>query len=368
MELQHRQLETAWHTDPRWSGVTRGYRPTDVSRLRGSRSTRHVLAHLGASRLWNRLRDAMNSEPYVGALCARTGNQALEQVAVGLDAIYVSTRPMAGVTQPPSTHASRARGCTASMPELVRLINRTLLRAEQEHAAEFHPRPGGARAWLAPLVAEAEAGFGGPLHTFELMKSMIHAGAAGVCFEDHLASGGKHDSGTGTALVPTRQIIDALRAARLAADVCGVPSVIIAQTHAGEATLLRSPSDPADHPFLTGERTAEGYFPIAGGEAMTLARGLAVAPYADLIGYRCTHLDLEQARRFAAAIHARFPHQLLAFRWDAPCSIPGQGRDTASLGHKRRQLAAMGYRFQCLASPSYASPRQAARRAQKLGA
>jgi isocitrate lyase len=323
----------------RWIGIERPYTDDDVERLRGSVCVEHTLARLGAERLWKLL----SKEPYVAALGALTGGQAVQMVRAGLQAIYLSgwqvaaDGNLAGQTFPDqSLYPSN------SAPALVRRLNQALLRADQIEHAEGN---GTGRHWLAPIVADAEAGFGGPLNAFELMRTMIEAGAAGVHFEDQLASEKKCGHLGGKVLVPTSQFIRTLVAARLAADVCDVPTVLVARTDALSATLLTSDADERDQPFLSGERTPEGYHRVEGGIESAVARGLAYAPYADLIWCETSTPDLGEAREFAQAIHAEFPGKLLAYN----CSPSFNWRrhlDDADIASFQQQLGELGYAFQ----------------------
>jgi isocitrate lyase len=318
--------------------IERPYSAEDVERLRGTVRVEHTLARLGAERL----RELLRSEEYVPALGALTGGQAVQMVKAGLKAIYLSgwqvaaDGNLAGHTYPDQSLYPSNSG-----PALVRRLNNALLRADQIHAAEGDTDT----YWLAPIVADAEAGFGGPLNAFELMKAMIEAGAAGVHFEDQLSSEKKCGHLGGKVLVPTGHFVRMLVAARLAADVCGVPTVIVARTDALSATLLTSDSDPADEPFLTGERTPEGFFRVGDGLGPAITRGLAAAPYADLVWFETSTPDLDEAREFAEAIHERFPGKLLAYN----CSPSFNWRahlDDDRISGFQRELAAMGYRFQ----------------------
>ncbi|MGH3048379.1 MAG: isocitrate lyase, partial [Gaiellaceae bacterium] len=291
----------------RWDGIERPYSEEDVERLRGSVQVEHTLARLGAERLWRLLHE----EPYVPALGAMTGAQAVQMVKAGLKAIYLSGWQVAAdANVAGQTYPDQSLYPANSAPALVRRLNQALLRADQIEWAEGG---NGNRRWLAPIVADAEAGFGGALNAFELMKAMIEAGVAGVHFEDQLASEKKCGHLGGKVLVPTRQFIRTLAAARLAADVCGVPTLLVARTDADSATLLTTDVDERDRAFLTGERTPEGFFRVQGGLEAAVARGLAYAPYADLIWCETSTPDLGEAREFAAAIHERFPGKLLAY-------------------------------------------------------
>jgi isocitrate lyase len=322
----------------RWEGIERPYTEEDVERLRGSVHVEHTLARLGAERLWALLQE----EPYVAALGALTGGQAVQMVKAGLKAIYLSGWQVAAdANLAGQTFPDQSLYPSNSAPALVRRLNAALLRADQIEHAEG----GNGRRWLAPIVADAEAGFGGPLQAFELMRTMIEAGAAGVHLEDQLASEKKCGHLGGKVLVPTSQFVRTLSAARLAADVCGVPTLLVARTDALSATLLTSDLDERDHEFLSGERTPEGYFRVEGGIESAIARGLSYAPFADLIWCETSTPDLGEAREFAEAIHERFPGKLLAyncspsFNWRRHLS----DEEIASFQH---ELGALGYRFQ----------------------
>ena len=322
----------------RWDGIERPYTSEDVERLRGSVQVEHTLARLGAERLWALLQH----EDYVPALGALTGGQAVQMVKAGLKAIYLSGWQVAAdANLAGQTYPDQSLYPSNSGPALVKRLNNALLRADQIHAAEGDLET----HWLAPIVADAEAGFGGPLNAFEVMKAMIEAGAAGVHFEDQLSSEKKCGHLGGKVLVPTNQFVRMLVAARLAADVCGVSTVLIARTDALSAKLLTSDADPADEPFLTGERTAEGFFCVRDGLEPAIARGLAAAPYADLVWFETSTPDLDEAREFADAIHERFPGKLLAYN----CSPSFNWRahlDDERIAGFQRELAEMGYRFQ----------------------
>src|ERR1700677_2205797 len=327
-----------WETDPRWKGITRPYPVADVEKLRGSVHVEHTLAKLGAERLWKLLHE----EEYVPALGAMTGNQAVQQVKAGLKAIYVSGWQVAAdANDSGQMYPDQSLYPANSVPSLVRRINQALMRADQVHHAEAKDDT----YWFAPMIADAEAGFGGNLNAFELMKAMIEAGAACVHFEDQLSSAKKCGHLAGKVLVPTIEAIHKLVAARLAADVMGVPTLLMARTDADSATLLTSDIDPRDREFITGERTAEGFFRIRGGIESAIARGLAYAPYVDLIWCETSKPDLAEAREFAEGIHKKYPGKLLAyncspsFNWHAKLSAP-------AMKTWREDLAAMGYRFQ----------------------
>lgn len=333
------QLKQKWATDPRWAGIERTYTAEEVVRLSGSVREEHTLARRGAERLWRQLHDL----DYVHALGALTGGQAVQQVRAGLQAIYLSGWQVAAdANQAGHTYPDQSLYPVNSVPQVVRRINNALLRADQIATAE-----GGSDTtdWLAPIVADAEAGFGGPLNAFELTKAMIAAGAAGIHYEDQLASEKKCGHLGGKVLVPTAQHIRTLNAARLAADIADTPTLVIARTDALAATLLTSDVDERDAEFCTGERTAEGFYHVRNGMAPVIARGLAYAPYADLIWVETGTPDLAQAREFAEAIHAQYPDQMLAyncspsFNWKAAL-------DDDQIAKFQRELGAMGYRFQ----------------------
>jgi isocitrate/methylisocitrate lyase len=333
-------LNYDWVNNPRWRGIERPYSAEDVLRLRGSVHIEHTLARLGAERLWELLR----TEPYVNALGAVTGNQAVQQVQAGLRAIYVSGWQVAAdANNAGQMYPDQSLYPADSVPNLCRRINSALQRADQVHHAEGKVAP--AQTWFAPLVADAEAGFGGTLNAFELMKGMIEAGAACVHFEDQLSSAKKCGHLGGKVLVPTTEAVQKLVAARLAADVMGVPTLVMARTDADSAQLLTSDIDPRDQAFCTGERTSEGFFRIRGGIESAIARGLAYAPYADLIWCETSHPDLEEARQFAEAIHAKYPEKMLAYN----CSPSFNWRkkiDEETIARFQPELARMGYKFQ----------------------
>ena len=333
-------MEYEWVTNPRWKGAERPYKAEDVLRLRGSIHVEHSLARLGAERFW----ELLQSEPYVTALGAGTGNQAVQQVQAGLKAIYVSGWQVAAdANNAGQMYPDQSLYPADSVPNLCRCINSALQRADQVHHAEGKVAPG--QTWFAPLVADAEAGFGGTLNAFELMKGMIEAGAACVHFEDQLSSAKKCGHLGGKVLVPTTEAIQKLVAARLAADVMGVPTLIMARTDADSAHLLTSDIDMRDRKFCTGERTSEGFFHIRGGIESAIARVLAYAPYADLIWCETSHPDLEEARLFAEAIHAKYPEKMLAYN----CSPSFNWRkklDEETIARFQPELARMGYKFQ----------------------
>jgi len=333
-ELQHQ-----WETDPRWKSIERNHTAEDVVRLRGSVQEEHTLARLGAERLWKLLHD----EDYINALGALTGNQAVQQVRAGLKAIYLSGWQVAAdANLGGQTYPDQSLYPANSVPAVVRRINNALMRADQITWSEQDER---APHWLAPIVADAEAGFGGVLNAFELMKGMIAAGAAGVHWEDQLASEKKCGHLGGKVLIPTGQHIKTLNAARLAADVSGVPSLIIARTDAQAATLLTSDVDERDQEFVTGERTAEGFYRVRNGLEACIARGLAYAPYSDLLWMETGTPDLDVARQFAEAIKAKYPDQMLAYNC-SPSFNWKKHLDDSTIAKFQRELGHMGYRFQ----------------------
>jgi len=333
------ELETAWRQDPRWRGIERTYRGSDVARLRNSFPIHQTLAERGASRLWRLLRD----EDYVQALGALTGNQAMQQVRAGLQAIYLSGWQVAAdANLAGQMYPDQSLYPSNSVPEVVRRINQTLLRADQIHHAEGDD----AIDWLAPIVADAEAGFGGALHAFELTKALIGAGAAGVHFEDQLASEKKCGHLGGKVLVPVSQFIGTLIAARLAADVLDVPTLVVARTDADSAKLITSDVDERDRRFIApGERTTEGFHLFRGGLEAAIARGIEYAPYADLIWCETSKPDLEEARRFAEGIHRAHPGKLLAYNC-SPSFNWAKHLDATAIRGFQRELGAMGYKFQ----------------------
>ncbi len=333
-------LERQWATAERWKGVERTYRAEDVLRLRGSLGVEHTLARLGAERLWHLLR----SDPFVPALGALTGNQAMQQVKAGLKAIYVSGWQVAAdANATGQMYPDQSLYPANSVPQLVRRINQALQRADQIHHAEGGNGDG--PYWFAPIVADAEAGFGGALNVFEIMKAMIEAGAAGVHFEDQLSSEKKCGHMGGKVLLPTQQAIRNLVAARLAADVENVPTILVARTDADAARLITSDIDARDHRFLTGERTAEGYFRLNGGIETAIARGVAFAPYADMIWCETSHPDLGEARRVAEGVHEYYPDKMLAYNC-SPSFNWAKKLDGATIARFQRELGAMGYKFQ----------------------
>ncbi len=322
----------------RFAGVLRPYTAADVERLRGSVKIEHSLAQMGAKRLW----ELLHTESYVNALGALTGNQAMQQVRAGLKAIYLSGWQVAAdANLSGAMYPDQSLYPANSVPAVVKRINQALLRADQIEHAEGKD----GRYWMAPIVADAEAGFGGPLNAYELMKQMIEAGAAGVHFEDQLAAEKKCGHMGGKVLVPTSQFIRTLTAARLAADVAGVPTLIIARTDAESANLLTSDVDPRDAPFITGERTAEGFYRFKGSVEAAIARGVAYAPFADLVWCETQTPDLEEARRFAEGIHKVHPGKMLAYNC-SPSFNWKKNLDDATIAKFQRELGAMGYKFQ----------------------
>src|SRR6476620_2061213 len=332
------QLRLDWSNNPRWAGIERPYTAEDVVRLRGTVAIEHSLARIGADKLWR----SLQTEDFVNALGALTGNQAMQQVKAGLKAIYLSGWQVAAdANLAGEMYPDQSLYPANSVPQVVKRINNTLLRADQLHHAEGNDEID----WMVPIVADAEAGFGGVLNAFELMKAMIEAGAAGVHFEDQLASVKKCGHMGGKVLVPTREAVDKLVAARLAADVMGVPTLIVARTDAEAADLLTADIDDNDRPFLTGERTVEGFYKTRKGLDQAVSRGLAYAPYADLVWCETGKPDLAFARQFADAIHARFPGKLLAYNC-SPSFNWKKNLDDATIASFQQELAAMGYRFQ----------------------
>lgn len=332
------ELQNNWKRDPRWIGIERTYTAEDVVRLSGTVRVRHTLAEMGAERLWHLLQ----SRDFVNALGALTGNQALQQVKAGLQAIYLSGWQVAAdANSSGHMYPDQSLYPVDSVPKVVKKINQTLLRADQITKSEGK----NGTYWMAPIVADAEAGFGGPLNAFELMKAMIEAGAAAVHFEDQLASEKKCGHLGGKVLVPTSQFVRTLNAARLAADVSGVPTIIIARTDANAAQLMTSDVDERDHAFMTGTRTPEGYFGITGGLDMAIARGLAYAPYADLIWCETSTPSIEEARQFAAAIHEKFPGKMLAYNCSPSFNWKKHLTDD-QIATFQKELGALGYKFQ----------------------
>ena len=337
-QIEIKNLELEWVESPRWKGVRRDYSAADVVRLRGSVLIEHTLARHGAEKLWR----LVNQEKPLCALGALTGNQAIQEIQAGLKAIYCSGWQVAGDgNSAGEMYPDQSLYPADSVPKMVQRINNAFLRTDEIHALNGD----NGIEWLAPIVADAEAGFGGNLNAFELMKSMIRAGAAGVHFEDQLSSAKKCGHMGGKVLVPTQEAIAKLAAARLAADVMGVPTVLLARTDADAANLITSDADERDHEFITGERTAEGFFHTNAGIEQAIARGLSYAPYADMLWCETSKPDLAQAERFADAIHAEYPDQLLAyncspsFNWEA-------NLDEETMRRFREELGAMGYKFQ----------------------
>ncbi len=332
------RLQTEWAQQARWHGISRPYSAADVMRLRGSVHIEHSLARLGAEKFWRLL----HSEPVIGALGCMSGNQAVQAVQAGLKAIYCSGWQVAGDgNSAGEMYPDQSLYPVDSVPKMVERINNALLRTDQIQ----HLEGGAERDWLAPVIADAEAGFGGNLNAFELTKALIAAGAAAVHFEDQLSSAKKCGHMGGKVLVSTDEAINKLVAARLAADVAGVPTIIIARTDADAANLLLSNQDPRDARFLTGERSSEGFFHVRPGLEQAIDRGLSYAPYADLVWCETSKPDMAQARRFAEAIHARHPDRLLAYNC-SPSFNWQKNVDQATMGRWREELAAMGYRFQ----------------------
>ncbi len=330
--------KNGWKSHPRWKGLTRPYNQEDVLRLRGSIHVEHTLARMGAERLWHLLQ----TEPSVAALGAVTGNQAVEMVLAGLQAIYASGWQVAAdANTAEEVYPDQSLYPVDSGPALVRRINKALRRADQIDWAEGK----NGTYWFAPIVADAEAGFGGPLNAFELMKAMIAAGAAAVHFEDQLSSAKKCGHLGGKVVVPTREFIEKLVAARLAADVMGVPTLIIARTDANSARLLLNDADPRDREFIQGGRTVEGFFEFRGGLEAAIARALAYAPYADLLWCETSGPDVDEARRFAEAVHAQFPGKMLAYNC-SPSFNWKKKLDDAAIANFQKELGAMGYKFQ----------------------
>ena len=332
------ELEERWATDPRHQGIKRDYTASDVVKLRGSLKVDYTLAKVGAERLWQLL----HTDGYMATFGALTGSQAVQMVKAGLESIYLSGWQVAAdANQALHTYPDQSLYPSNSGPALVKRLNNALMRADQIHTLEGKNNI----YWYAPIVADAEAGFGGPIHTFELMRAMIEAGAAGVHFEDQLAAEKKCGHMGGKVLVPTAQFIHTLNAARLAADVLDVSTISVARTDALNATLLTSDVDPRDREFMTGERTAEGYFVVRGGMESTLVRSLAYAPYADLLWFESSHPDLEEAEWFADAVHAQFPGKLLAYNC-SPSFNWRHNMEDATIAKFQTELSRMGYKFQ----------------------
>jgi isocitrate lyase len=332
------QIASDWASNSRWRGIERPYTADDVYRLRGSLQIEYTLARRGAERLW----DLLHTEPYINTLGALTGNQAMQQVKAGLKAIYLSGWQVAAdANLAGQMYPDQSLYPANSVPAVVKRINQALQRADQIDHAEGRDET----EWFAPIVADAEAGFGGPLNVFELMKAMIEAGAAGVHFEDQLASEKKCGHMGGKVLIPTQQAVRNLVAARLAADVCGVPTLVIARTDANAANLLTSDVDERDREFLTGERTSEGFYRVRAGLDQAIARGVAYAQYADMVWCETAEPSLEEARRFAEAIHRVYPGKLLAYNC-SPSFNWKKKLDDATIAAFQREIGAMGYKFQ----------------------
>ena len=342
-KMEAQRLQKDWNENPRWKGIKRGYSADDVVRLRGSVQVEHTLAKRGAERLWK----SINEEPFVNSLGALTGNQAMQQVKAGLKAIYLSGWQVAGdANLAGEMYPDQSLYPINSVPAVVRRINNALTRCDQIQWMEGkNPGDAGYIDYFAPIVADAEAGFGGVLNAFELMKAMIEAGAAGVHFEDQLASVKKCGHMGGKVLVPTREAVAKLIAARLAADVMGVPTVLLARTDAEAADLVTSDVDDNDKPFITGERTVEGFFRTRNGLQQSISRGLAYAPYADLIWCETGKPDLAFAKAFAEAIQKQFPGKMLAYNC-SPSFNWKKNLDDATIAKFQRELGAMGYKFQ----------------------
>ncbi|MFT0850945.1 isocitrate lyase [Achromobacter sp. F4_2707] len=342
-ETEIRNLQRQWAEDPRWQGIKRGYTAEEVVNLRGSVVVEQTLARRGAEKLWKLLHE----EPFINSLGAMSGNQAMQQVKAGLKAIYLSGWQVAGdANLAGEMYPDQSLYPINSVPQVVRRINNALTRCDQIQWSEGkQPGDEGYIDYFAPIVADAEAGFGGVLNAFELMKSMIEAGAAGVHFEDQLAAVKKCGHMGGKVLVPTREAVSKLVAARLAADVMGVPTLLLARTDADAADLVTSDIDENDRPFITGERTTEGFFRTRAGIEQAISRGLAYAPYADLIWCETSTPNLEYARQFAEAIHRQFPGKLLAYNC-SPSFNWKKNIDDDTIARFQRELGAMGYRYQ----------------------
>jgi isocitrate lyase len=332
------QMENSWKFDKRWQGIERPYSSHDVCRLRGTIQIEHTLARMGAERLWR----LMHKEDYVNALGALTGNQAVQMVQAGLKAIYLSGWQVAAdANNAGHTYPDQSLYPADSAPKLAQRINNALMRADQI----YHMNNQNDVYWFAPIVADAESGFGGSLNAFELMKMMIEAGVAGVHFEDQLSSAKKCGHMGGKVLVPTREFIQKLVSARLASDVLGVPTVLVARTDADSAQLITSDIDPRDQPFITGERTGEGFYNVKGGLESAIARGLSYAPYADVIWCETSTPDLGEAKEFADAIHEKFPGKLLAYNC-SPSFNWRRNLDESTIAKFQVELGKMGYKFQ----------------------
>jgi isocitrate lyase len=337
-EEQTREIEKDWAENPRWEGITRNYTAEDVVKLRGSVKIEYSLAKLGAERLWK----SMKETEYVNALGALSGGQAIQQVQAGLQAIYCSGWQVAAdANVAGQMYPDQSLYPANSVPELVKKINNSLQRTDQIYTAEGK----NGINWFAPILADAEAGFGGNLNAFELMKSMIDAGAAGVHFEDQLSSAKKCGHMGGKVLVPTSEAVQKLVAARLAADVCGVPTIVLARTDANAANLLTSDIDEYDRKFTTGERTVEGFYHVRNGLDQAISRGLAYAPYADLVWCETSEPNLEEARKFAEAIRSKYPEKMLAYNC-SPSFNWKKKLDDETIAKFQKELGKMGYKFQ----------------------
>lgn len=331
-------LEKSWAEDGRWQGIKRNYSAEDVVRLRGSVQVEFTLAKKGAEKFWQILK----TQPFITALGAMNGSQAVQMVRAGLKSIYLSGWQVAAdANASKQTYPDQSLYPSNSVPELVKRLNNSLMRADQIDCAEGKSE----RDWFVPIMADAEAGFGGPVHAFELMKMMIESGASGVHFEDQLASEKKCGHLGGKVLVPTSQFVRTLSGARLAADVLGVPTIIVARTDALDAALLTSDIDPVDRQFITGERTPEGYFRVKSGIEPVIARALAYAPYADLIWFESSRPDLEEAKKFAEAVHAKFPGKMLAYNC-SPSFNWKQHLDDETIATFNAKLGEMGFKYQ----------------------
>lgn len=337
-EQQIYEIAKSWETDERWNGIKRTYAAEEVYKLRGSMLIEHTIAKRGAERLWNLLQ----TEPFIRALGALTGNQAVQQVQAGLKSIYLSGWQVAAdANNARHTYPDQSLYPADSVPAVVKRINNAFMRADQISHLEGNDDV----YWFAPIVADAEAGFGGPLNVFELMKAMIEAGAAGVHFEDQLSSAKKCGHLGGKVLVSTREFINTLISARLASDIMGVPTILIARTDANSAHLMTSDIDERDHRFIHGERTEEGFYRIKGGLDCAIARGLSYAPYADLIWCETAHPDIEEAKDFANAIHEKFPGKMLAYNC-SPSFNWKRNLNDKQIADFQNDLGALGYKYQ----------------------
>lgn len=336
--MDNRTISESWRSNPRWQSIVRTYTAEDVVRLQGSIRIEYTLARLGAERLWQ----LVTTEPYVQALGALTGNQAVQMVHAGLKAIYASGWQVAAdANNAGQTYPDQSLYPADSVPNLVSRINAAFRREDEKH----HAKGKNGTYWFAPIVADAEAGFGGHLNAFELMKAMIEAGAAGVHFEDQLSSAKKCGHLGGKVLIPTREFVHKLVAARLAADVMGVPTVLIARTDANSASLITSDVDPTDHRFLAGGRTYEGFYNVRGGLQAAIARGLSYAPYADMLWFETSEPNLDEAKAFSEAVQKQYPGKLLAYNC-SPSFNWAKKLDDATIARFQRELGAMGYKFQ----------------------